>query len=332
MKQRTQPFLRHALCGAIAYGAMHAAPAMALPGCVMNNLATYQTGQTTYVDVYNDIPVGTMVREGRAAGEGKLLLTCGAGDATFRGRWQAGNPPDGLLPLTVGGKPSGFGIRLFLEEGASGIRRSFPHDFTRTFNEGDTVRSDQDVVSYEIYRMSGPVEFGNVDPGAIAQSNVDQSGGGLVVFRSMEIFKLIFRRPACSITSDSINQEFNVGDYSVANFATPERATQWKEFRLTVENCLEPVGMVAHFTFGTPADADADTPELFSLRGSDAPENVGLEIGDSRRNTIKPGEEVRFNAVGTGEDFVFNVRLRETKPTVRGGRFRRPVTVLVDFM
>jgi len=104
------------------------------------------------------------------------------------------------------------------------------------------------------------------------------------------------------------------------------------EFRLTVENCLEPVGMVAHFTFGSSADADSDTPELFSLRGNDAPENVGLEIGDSRRNTIKPGEEVRFNAVGTGEDFVFNVRLRESKPTVRGGRFRRPVTVLVDFM
>ena len=59
---------------------------------------------------------------------------------------------------------------------------------------------------------------------------------------------------------------------------------------------------------------------------------MGLEIGDSRRNTIKPGEEVRFNALATGEDFVFNVRLRESKPTVRGGRFRRPVTVLVDFM
>lgn len=330
MKRSTERVARRVLgCVVLMAGFQ---PAYVLAGCTMNNLATYQIGQTTFVDVFNDIPVGTMVRQGSAAGEGKLLLTCGAGDATFRGRWQGGNPPDGLLPLTVGGKPSGFGIRLFLQEGSSEVRRPFPHDFTRTFNQGDTIRSDQDMVSYEIYRMAGPVQFGDVDPGPIAQSNVDRLGGGLVVFRSMEIFRLIFRRPACSITSESINQEFPVGDYSVANFATPERATPWKEFRLTMENCLEPVGMVAHFTFGTPADADADDPALFSIRGALAPENVGLEIGDSRQKTIAPGEEVKFNAVGTGEDFVFNVRLRESKPTVRGGQFRRPVTVTVNFM
>ncbi|HEY4292567.1 fimbrial protein [Luteibacter sp.] len=296
----------------------------------MSNLATYQIGQTTYVDVFNDIPAGTMVRQGSAAGEGKLLLTCAAGDAMFRGRWQNGNPPDGLLPLTVGGKPSGFGVRLFIEEGGSGVKRSFPHDFTRTFNQGDTVRSDQDMVSYEIYRMNGPVEFGNVDAGPIAQSNVDQFGGGLVVFRSMEIYSLIFRRPACSITPETLTQDVHVGSVHLGDFDNPDRATPWKEFRLTVQECQEPVGMIASFTFGTAADADSSVPDLFSLRGG--PANVALEIGDNRKSTIKPGVPARLNALGTGEDFVFNVRMRGTNPSVGGGQFRRPVTVLVNFM
>lgn len=319
------------LAGAALLAASYAAPSLAAPGCIRNNLATYQIGQTTFVDVYNAMAEGQMVRQGSAAGEGKLLLTCGAGVATFRGRWQNGTVGD-LLPLTVGGKPSGFGIRLYLQDKAGGPVQPFPHDFTRTFADGDTVRSDDDVVSYEIYRMTGPVEFGAVDAGAIAQSNVDQRGGGMVVFRSMEIYRLIFRRPSCSITTESLNQEVDVGSYHVGNFATPDRATPWVEFRLTVKECLEPIGMVASFTFGSGADADADNPQLFSLKGANAPENVGLEVGDADRNTIEPGNPVRFNALATGKDFIFNVRMRETKPTVRGGEFQRPVTVLVDFM
>lgn len=328
MKRPKDRLVRQLLGGSMLLAGLHAVPASA--GCVMNNLATYQIGQTTFVDVFNDIPVGTMVRQGSDAGEGKLLLTCAGGDAMFRGRWQNGNPPDGLLPLTVGGRPSGFGIRLFIEEGGSGVRRGFPHDFTRTFNPGDTVRSDQDTVAYEIYRMSGPVEFGMVDPGPIAQSNVDALGGGMVVFRSMEIYSLIFRRPACSITPDTLNQDVHVGDVHVGDFVNPDRATPWKEFRLTVQQCQEPVGMIASFTFGTQGDADSAAPDFFSLPGG--PRNVALEIGDSRKNTVKPGVQTRLNALGTGEDFVFNVRMRGTNPSVGGGQFRRPVTVLVDFM
>ncbi|NID16413.1 fimbrial protein [Luteibacter yeojuensis] len=327
MKQKTGLFLRRAIGCSVLLAGFHAAPAFA--GCTMNNLATYHIGQTTYVDVHNAIPVGTMVREGSAAGEGKLLLTCDAGTAAFRGRWQAGNPADGLLPLTVGGRPSGFGIRLFLQESGTGPKRYFPHDFTRSFNAGDTVRSDGDVVGYEIYRMPGRVEFGNVDAGAIAQSNVDRTGGGLVVFRSMEIFNLIFRRPACTITPESINQDVDLGQAHVGDFDNPDRATPWTSFRLTVQECLEPVGMIASFTFGAPSDADPDAAQLFSIpRG---PQNVALEIADTRKNTIRPGVPVDFNALGTGEDFVFNARMRGTKQPVGAGEFSRPVTVLVDF-
>jgi hypothetical protein len=35
--------------------------------------------------------------------------------------------------------------------------------------------------------------------------------------------------------------------------------------------------------------------------------------------------------VGTGRSYQFNARLRETQPTVRGGEFRRPLLVQVEF-
>lgn len=326
----TRTFLRRtALCMSLLVGS-YVAPTFAAAGCTQVNLATYQIGQTTYVDVYNAIEENQLVRDGEATGEGKLLLRCESGEAMFRGRWQNQQSSD-LLPLTVGGKPSGFGIKLFLKDDRD-VSRSFPHDFSRQFAAGELVRSDEDKVRYEIYRMTGPVEFGRVDSGPIAQSNVTRSGGGLVVFRSMEIYSLIFRRPSCSITTESLNQTVDVGTYNASNFATAERATPWREFRLTVKECLEPVGLVAKFVFGSSADADADDPTLFSLSGPDAPENVGLEIGDEDLLAMEPGKERRVNAVGTGKDFVFNVRLKETRPTVRGGRFSRPVTVLVEFI
>jgi type 1 fimbria pilin len=111
-----------------------------------------------------------------------------------------------------------------------------------------------------------------------------------------------------------------------------ERHALHREFRLTVKECLEPIGLVAKFVFGSSADADAVDPTLFSLSGPEAPENVGLEIGDDDHLAFEPGKERRINAVGTGKDYVFNVRLKETRPTVRGGRFSRPVTVLVEFI
>lgn len=100
-------------------------------------------------------------------------------------------------------------------------------------------------------------------------------------------------------------------------------------FHLRVEQCQEPVGLVAKFTFGDPSDAVAGQPDLFTL---DGPENVGLELADENEKNIAPGAGTRFNALGNGEIYTFNARLREIRPTVRGGHFSRRVRVLVEFM
>lgn len=319
---------RHLALLSLCLMAAYASPAFA-SGCDSNNLATYQIGQTTYVDVSNDVAPGAIVREGSAAGEGKLLLTCHEGEATFRGRWES-RATDPTHPLTVGGRDSGFGVQLVLEEG-NGTARPMPHDFTRRFSEGEEVRSDQDVVRYRIVRTTGPVAFGKVDAGRIAQSNVTQPNGALAVFRSMEIYDLVFRRPACSISAETLNQTVDMGSFSIADFKNGDRATPWANFKLTVSECREPIGLVARFTFGTASDADPLAKDLFAMPAN-GPTHVGIEIANDAKRTIEPGKPYDANALATGKDFIFNVRLRETQYSVGGGSFTRPVTVRVDFL
>jgi hypothetical protein len=99
-------------------------------------------------------------------------------------------------------------------------------------------------------------------------------------------------------------------------------------FHLRVDQCQEPVGLIARFTFGTRADAVVGQPDLFTL---DGPSNVGLELGDESKRNVAPGVSSLLNALGNGKAYLFHARLKETQPTVRGGQFSRAVNVLVEF-
>lgn len=306
---------------------------MAAGGCVGLNVGNYQIGQTTYVDVATDDPPETVVRTGEATGDGLPLLRCDEGEARFFGEWRARTEPDGTVHLLVDGAPSGYGLRVFVRDGMDGPRHYMPHEFTRSFRQNEEVGSADDYVGYEIVRVGNEqVLFGRIDNSLVAESLVSRPGGAAKqVFRRMYIYSLIFRRPTCSVTPDTLVQTVDMGPYHVGNFATPERATPWIPFRLTMAECKEPVGMIARFTFGTAADVDPVDPTLFSLP-ADGPENVGLELADADKAAILPGRVWRGNAVAAGKSFEFLARLRETRDTVRGGTFTRPVTVLVEFL
>lgn len=89
------------------------------------------------------------------------------------------------------------------------------------------------------------------------------------------------------------------------------------------------MGLIAQFRFGREGDAAPGFPEWFSVAG---PENVALELGDKDKRTMPPGMAVQRNGLGTGDRYDFHVRLRETRDTVRGGTFRRPVRVEVEYL
>lgn len=297
-------------------------------GCYHSADGYYQIGQTAQIVVTNDIAPGTIVRDEKAHGDGNVLATCMEGVATFEGDYSM-QTVNSLVPLTVGGKPSGFGIEIYIEELLDGTSFPFPHKYQRTFRLGDPVRSNHANIGYRIKRMTGPVEFGAFDRVTVAQQWTYQPNGARTApFRHMTIYDLKLVRPACSIVAEDLNQTVKLGPYNASNFATPDRATPWVPFYLRVEQCEEPVGLVARFTFGSSADAVIGQPDLFTLVG---PKNVGLELADENEKNIAPGVSDQFNALGTGKVYTFNARLRETQPTVRGGSFSRGVNVLVEF-
>lgn len=329
MKHTSRRLRRNLLLAVVVGTSWQSGTAWAKGGCYHSADGYYQIGQTAQITVTNDMLPGTVVRDEKAHGDGNVLATCTEGEATFEGAYSMVTI-NGLVPLTVGGKDSGFGVELYIDELQEGTSFSFPHTYQRTFKLGDAVRSNHADIGYRIVRMTGPVEFGAFDRLTIGQQWTYQPNGAATKpFRHMKIYDLTLVRPACSIVTEDLNQTVTLGPFNTGNFATPDRATRWEAFHLRVEQCQEPVGLVAKFTFGDPSDAVVGQPDLFTL---DGPENVGLELGDENEKNIAPGAETRFNALGTGGIYTFNARLREIRPTVRGGRFSRGVRVLVEFM
>ena len=269
---RYRMMLALALCAGMPWGATMAADR---GGCFHSSNANYQIGQTAEIVVTNDMAEGTVVRDEKAHGDGQVLATCMDGLATFEGDYTVPRI-NALVPLTVGGRRSGFGLELYLVERLDGREFDFPHRYERLFQKGDVVRSNEADVGYRIRRMTGPVEYGAVDQRKVAEQwSYQPDGARTEAFRHMVIYELKFVRPTCSIETDSLNQEVALGDYNVGNFATPDRATPWVAFHMTVAECQEPVGLVTTFTFGTAADRDPDNGQLFSLQGSDAAEPRG---------------------------------------------------------
>ena len=297
-------------------------------GCYHSADGYYQIGQTAQIVVTNDMAPGTVVRDEKAHGDGNVLATCREGVATFQGDYSA-ITINGTVPLTVGGRPSGFGVELYIEELLDGTTFPFPHKYQRNFRLGDPVRSNHANIGYRIKRMTGPVEFGAFDRVTIGQQwTFEPNGRPTKPFRHMAIYDLTLVRPSCSIVAEDLNQTVKLGPYNASNFATPDRATPWVAFNLRVDQCQEPVGLVARFTFGTAADGVIGQPDLFSLEG---PSNVGLQLADENKRTVAPGVSARLNALGSGKAYLFHARLKETQPTVRGGNFSRAVNVLVEF-
>ncbi|HVI56678.1 MAG TPA: fimbrial protein [Luteibacter sp.] len=309
----------------------YAGDALAADGCAKSANTNYQIGQTAEIEVTNDIPPGTIVRDEKAHGDGNVVASC-VGDVTLEGKYTA-VLTDGLIPLMVGGELSGFGLEIYVEENfGAGPTYGFPHSYHRNFGKGGFIRSDDINVGYRVKRMSGNIRYGRVDPGEIAEQAASSLTGGFTPpFRHMQIYELWFKRPTCSISAETLNQTVSMGSYSLADFKNPDRATRWVNFKLTVQDCKEPVGQIARFTFGSATDADPDARDLFRMLGT-GPSHVGLEIASAGKHTIEPGKPYEANALATGEDFDFYVRLRETLYSVGAGAFTRPVTIRVDFL
>ncbi|UPG90358.1 fimbrial protein [Luteibacter aegosomaticola] len=297
-------------------------------GCYHSYNGYYEIDPPGSIIVSEAIPAGEVVRDYSANGKGDVLGSCMAGTATFEGGYTV-PVSDDLVPLTVGGAASGFGVRLRIEERADARTFPFPHRYTRRFALGDPIRVNDVSMGVEIVRMPGPITFGKVDHRTIAQQWTYQPDGTKTApLRHVSTTNIVFARASCSLVPADLTQTVKLTPISTSAFANADRATSWEPFHIAVADCSDPKGMIARFTFGVAGDADSAKPELFSLSG---PRNVGLELANKDKQNIAPAKPVDMQALATGERFDFYVRMRETRNTVEAGVFTRPVKVDVEF-
>lgn len=301
----------------------------ATAGCHLLNHANFQISQSAFLEVSRETPPGEVVRKGTVLGDGVELLKCDAGMPRFRGLYVTDGSED-FRVLTVGGRKSGLGVRLQFTEQDHAVERNLPFDIPRVTGAGEVIRGDGDALYYEIFRTADDVQFGTVDTGPVAYTDVEDGSGGFVRFRSMMIYELTLTRPACSIAEDDLRQRVELPAYSTAHFDPIDRATPWTAFHLRVARCSDPDGLFANITFGVPGDAMPGHPAWFSLPQG-GPEHVALEIGDAAHATVRPGEPLALPALGTGERYDFAVRLREAGGPAGAGTFERGVRVDVEY-
>jgi type 1 fimbria pilin len=330
MKDKSPRIITRRRLLALALLSLAAAPAFAADnGCYHSANGYYEIQPPSDIIVNERMAPGEVIRDYAAHGKGNVLATCMAGTGTLEGGYIV-PATNGLVPLTVGGVNSGFGVRLSIIERGDEREFPFPHRYTRQFTVGQPIRTSDADMRVVIERMSGPVAFGRADVKTIAQQWSYQPGGGAKTapFRHVSTTNIVFARATCSLVPDDLNQTVKFAPLSLSAFGNPERATPWQAFHIGVQDCEDPKNLIARFTFGVVGDSDTLRPELFSLRG---PQNVGLEIATEAKKTIEPTRPVDMPALGSGERYAFFTRLRETQATVRAGVFARPVKVVVEY-
>src|SRR6187402_495511 len=149
---------------------------LAADGCIKTANTNYQIGQTAEIEVTNDMESGTIVRTGKAHGDGNVVARC-EGDVTLLGDY-VGDRPDVLKLLTVRGQPSGFGIEIYMiEDGGAGKLHEFPHQYQRGFADDGYIRSDDVDVGYRVRRTTGNIQYGRVDQIEIAEQKASAKIG-----------------------------------------------------------------------------------------------------------------------------------------------------------
>ena len=246
---------------------------------------------------------------------------------------------DGLVSgnvreITVGGQPSGLGVRLHMKGPADTGYATLPRKVTRTFPPG---RSNwQSFIYVEYVRTSGPVKYG------LADVAINTRLGRIWVpdtvafpqnrlIHSISMARLELSRPACSIETGSLEQQVSLGEYNGAKLRNGQDVPGWRPFQLTMAACADPSNLLADITFGTAADADANDPTAFYMNaGGPGGYGIAIETADGAHRML-PGQPREFHAIGTGQGYAFRARLQRTIGTISSGRVHRPVAVRVTF-
>jgi hypothetical protein len=323
-------------CGSLLLlGAAHSGSVLAQCALASGiSFVTIEPAQGRQVLVDSTLPAGTPLgRQGQVTEIPRTFNCTAASNIITLNNVLISAPNNGVFELTVGGQPSGVGIRLLVAD-SNGQLRQFPYQETVTVPRGAYTAPNRLATSLEkvgatvIYGQTDIVQFANY-----AASNLYNGAGPIgapVPFRRIGIQRFNLTRPSCFMDVKSLNQTVPLGRHRVSEFdnATP---SAWVPFNLTVANCSDPA-VLADITFGTTADADASNNNLFSMNQG-GPRGLGIAIATAgtASTAMLPGQTQTFPAVLSGQSFPFQARLQPTTGQVTAGAINRPLTVTVNF-
>lgn len=328
-----------AVIGAL-FCSTHAPTVFAKFGCESVGKVSYRIGteyESSGITIGGDIPSGHLVATGTGVRSGpNIVMECKKGFITFDHEWTPVSSSE-IRPLTIGGLPSGLGLKAAVHRKGSEHFR-FPSVTHWNLDNGwfvpggTPVETKDESVLYDIVRTPGPLRFGRIDSGVVARSfGTNSKGGGRLHYEDVEMANVAIHRPPCSIVVDDLNQTVKMGDYTVSDFANSDKATPWTPFHLRVASCSHPSGLIARFTFGVTSDASPGNAAWFSLPPG-GPERVAMQLGTHDLRNIAPATPVSLNALGNGQRYTFHARLKQTSPNVRGGRFSRHLRLMVEYL
>ncbi|UPG85919.1 type 1 fimbrial protein [Luteibacter aegosomatis] len=319
----------------------HACDVYAKLGCSSVGKVSYRIGteyQYSGISIRGDGQPGQSVASGQGVRSGStVVFQCLKGVVTFDHEWV---PlfPGAVRPLTIGGSPSGLGLRASVKRGGS-LHFSYPGQTQQSLESIwipiPSITTPVDVASesvhYDIVRTSGPLRFGRIDGGLVARSfGTNSKGGGRLHYEDVEMESIAINRPPCGIVVGDLNQTVKMGDYRSDQFANADKATPWVPFHFRVAECPAPSGLIARFTFGVKGDGASSHAQWFSLPGG--PGGVAMQLGTSDFQNIAPGVPVSLSALGDGQRYTFHGRLRQIGSPVRGGRFSRNLRLMVEYL
>jgi len=324
---------RFVFLGACLAGVCHARSASA--ACTVTYTPPFAVNRPAGILVDGDLPAGSPIRT-TMADSATARIQCTAPTTTEVSMELQG---DGLVSgdireITVGGQPSGLGIRLFAKTQGDAGYAVLPRKAMKSFPAGESRW--QTFFYAEYVRTGGSVRYGLADTtvnGRLGRIWVPDAAAFTPnrIINPVKMERLELIRPACSIETGSLNQDVSLGNYLVSDLRNGKVTPGWQTFRLTMAACANPADLLTDITFGTAADADVNNATLFYMNAT-GPGGYGIaiETGDGAFRMV-PGRSREFAAIGTGASYPFRARLERTAGAVTAGRIHRPVAVRVTF-
>lgn len=128
----------------------------------------------------------------------------------------------------------------------------------------------------------------------------------------------------CDINTDNLNQDIDLGEYSVTDFPTAGSVTKMVPFSLEMTNCTAGISAAKMRFSGTSLNST-----IFALQGGGG--DIGLELLNGGGQPLVPGALNRYTLNGGDNTLSFSMRLKSVKSSVTPGDLSATIFMDIEY-